>query len=81
MFTYEDAVRISKEDKHSRTLVSLKNWARKDTTRPFGARNMYEVIRETEKAIYVIPVDIGHVDIDHVQPFWVPKSTVIKNEF
>lgn len=80
MYNYQDAIKDSKERHHSRVHVGLKSWARKDKCRPFGARNLYEVIRETEKAILVIPVDIGHIDIDAVDTFWAPKSTVVQPE-
>lgn len=56
--------------------VELKPWARKDFDRPYGARNLYYVGRETEKAVHVVPVDHAY----KVEPtaFWSPKSAVIK---
>lgn len=78
MFTYEDAVRISKEENRSRTLVSIKLWAqRKFLNRCFGAANMFEVCRETEKAILLVAVDTN----DIYETVWVPKSAVVENEF
>lgn len=75
MFTYEDAVRISKEQNDAYVYVSLKLWARK-VRGAYGARNMYKVIKETEKAIKVVCVDD-----DDGEAFWAAKSTVIENEF
>lgn len=51
--------------------VELAHWARKDD-RPYGARNLYRVCRETEKAILVNPVDgyIGNEDVT----FWASKK-------
>lgn len=78
MFTYEDAVRISKKENRSRTLVSIKPWAqRKFLNRCFGAANMFEVCRETEKAILLVAVDTR----DPYEAEWVPKSAVVENEF
>lgn len=55
--------------------VELKHWARKDITRPFGARNMYRVGRETEKAVKVVPVDYAYkTEPDY---FWAPKSAIV----
>jgi hypothetical protein len=52
--------------------VEIKAWARKDHDRPFGARNMYRVCRETEKAVLINPVDTWDVDFT----FWCPKSAI-----
>ena len=54
--------------------VELKHWARKDHDRPFGARNLYRVGRETEKAIHVVPVDYFYKQ--EPDAFWAPKSAV-----
>lgn len=56
--------------------IALKHWARKDIYRPYGARNMYQVVRETDKAVYVIPVDVPY----NIEPaaFWAPKSAIIE---
>ena len=55
--------------------VELKHWARKDFNRPFEARNLYRVCRETEKAVLVIPVD--HNYKQEPDTFWAPKSAVV----
>ena len=55
--------------------VELKQWARKDIDRPFGARNLYYVGRETEKAVHVCPVDCNYKQ--NPTTFWSPKSAVI----
>ena len=54
--------------------VQIKDWARKDIDRPFGARNFYRVCRETEKAVYLCPVDYGYKREPTL--FWCPKSAV-----
>ena len=78
MFTYEDAVRISKEENYTRTLVSIKPWARrKFLNMCFGAANMFQVCRETEKAILLVAIDTN----DPYETNWVPKSAVVENEF
>lgn len=78
MFTYEDAVRISKEENYTRTLVSIKPWAqRKFLNRCFGAANMFQVCRETEKAILLVAID---TKVDY-EAIWIPKSAVVENEF
>lgn len=57
--------------------LSLKPWARKDYSRPYGARNLYYCARETDKAVLVAPVDTEY----NMQPasFWAPKSAVTEN--
>lgn len=37
---------------------------------------MYQVVRETDKAVYVIPVDVPY----SIEPsaFWAPKSAIIE---
>jgi hypothetical protein len=54
--------------------VELKSWARKDYNRPFGARNLYRVGSETEKAVHVCPVDFAYKQEPTL--FWAPKSAV-----
>lgn len=54
---------------------SIKHWARKDITRPFGARNMYRICRETEKAVLLCPVDYGYKQ--EPDTFWCPKSAIV----
>lgn len=57
--------------------VALKPWARKDTGRPFGARNLYYVARETEKAVLVSPVDTQYKM--EAASFWCPKCAITEN--
>lgn len=55
--------------------VEIKQWARKDIDRPFGARNLYRVCGETEKALKIAPVDFAYKSEPTV--FWCPKSAVL----
>lgn len=57
--------------------VELKHWARKDITRTFDCRNLYKVIKETEKAVYCEPVDYIHNEPEY---FWAPKSAITNIE-
>lgn len=59
--------------------VALMPWARKDHCRPFGARNLYYVARETEKAILVAPVDVPYGSKMEHHSFWAAKSAVADN--
>lgn len=54
--------------------VEIKQWARKDINRPFEARNLYRVCRETDKAVLLNPVDGYHDDFT----FWCPKSAIVR---
>ena len=54
--------------------VVLKHWARKDFNRPYGARNLYRVCRETEKAVLCCPVDFFYKQ--EPETFWSPKSAI-----
>lgn len=54
--------------------VEIKNFFRKDFNRPYGARNLYRVCKQTEKAVLLNPVDYGHGDPNFT--FWCPKSAI-----
>lgn len=54
------------------TTVALKQWARKDPY-TIECRNMYDVIRETERAVLVVPVDYYG---DEPVRFWAAKSAI-----
>ena len=56
------------------TYIALKPWARKDISRPFGARNLYYVAKETEKAVLVAPVDTDY-KMESVS-FWASKKAI-----
>lgn len=53
--------------------VGLKHWARKDYSGSY-LRNIYKVIRETAKAVYVCPVDT-EFNCEYVC-FWAAKSAI-----
>lgn len=56
--------------------VEIKHWARKDPNRPFEARNLYRVCRETEKAVLLNAVDCYSGFDDFT--FWCAKSAIVK---
>lgn len=63
------------ENTYTGLYVGLKHWARKDYNGSRNVRNIYKVIRETEKAVYVCPADTDY-GVDYYYCFWSAKSAI-----